>query len=75
MSSLFIFERGASMPLYSYNGPVKLFDQIVSAQWKGSTIAPSEKKARSNLAYQYKKETRRSPASKISLPGDLVVVE
>lgn len=63
------------MPLYTYDGPVKLFDQIVSEHWRGSTIAPSEKKARSNLAYQYKKEIRKSPASKISLPGELVVIE
>lgn len=63
------------MPLYSYDGPVKVFDQIVANHWRGSTIAVSEKKARSNLAHQYKKETRKSPASKVTLPGKLVVIE
>lgn len=63
------------MPLYSYDGPIKVFDQIVTSQWKGSTIAPTEKKARSNLAFQYKKESGRSRTSKVSLPGKLVVIE
>lgn len=63
------------MPLYSYDGPVKFFDQIVNPHWKGSTVAPTEKKARSNLAYQYKKESGRSRTAKITLPGELVVIE
>lgn len=63
------------MALYSYDGPVKIFEQIVNPHWKGSTIAPSEKKARSNLAHQYKKETKRSATAKVSLPGKLVVIE
>lgn len=59
------------MPLYSYDGPVMEFDRIVANQWKGSTIAPTEKKAKSNLSYQYKREHGKTPASKISLPGKL----
>ena len=63
------------MPLYSYDGQVMAFDQIVNPHWKGSTFAPTEKKARSNLTYQYKKESGRSRSSKITLPGKLVVIE
>lgn len=63
------------MPLYFYDGPVKCFEQIVTSHWRGSTCAKSEKKARSNLAHQYKRETRRSVASKITLPGELVVID
>lgn len=63
------------MPVYCYDGPVKCFDQIVNPHWKGSTFAKTEKKARSNLTHQYKRETRRSVSSKITLPGKLVVIE
>ena len=48
------------MPKYIYDGPVKEFDKLISEHWKGETIAPSEAKARSNLAYQYKREMRKT---------------
>ena len=59
------------MNRYTYDGPVKEFDMIISNRWVGSTFAVSEKKARSNLAYQYKKKTNRSPAARIILPGKI----
>ena len=59
---------------YIYEGPVKEFDTIVSQHWTGETMAPSEKKARINLAYQYKKKTNRIPATKITLPGKIKMV-
>lgn len=62
------------MQEYRYRGPVMLFEKCVEHQWIGTTYANSEKKARSNLAYQYKRTTKRSPTAKISLPGDLMVV-
>lgn len=60
---------------YSYNGPVMEFDRCVANRWKGSTYAPSEKKAKSNLAYQFKKETGKVPRAKITLPGKLTIEE
>ena len=54
---------------YIYNGPVMEFDSCVANRWYGSTYAVSEKKARSNLAYQFKKAFNRIPSTKISLPG------
>lgn len=56
---------------YVYSGPVKEFDKIISNNWSSSTIAPSEKKARCNLAYQFKKQYNRAPTAKISLPGEI----
>lgn len=44
------------MNQYDYEGPVMEFDRCISNNWKGTTFAPTEKKAKSNLAYQYKKE-------------------
>lgn len=54
---------------YVYDGPVKEFGSIVSHRWKGETTAPSEAKAKSNLAYQFKKQNNKIPATKITLPG------
>ena len=56
---------------YTYEGPVMEFERIVERHWTGSTIAPSEKKARSNLAYRYKMENGKTANTKISLPGEI----
>lgn len=61
------------MNLYSYDGPVCEFGRIVANNWKGQTYAASEAKARTNLAYQFKRDTGRVPRSKITLPGKVVV--
>lgn len=63
------------MKLYSYDGPVLEFNKIVANHWKASTRAESEKKARCNLAHQFKIETGRVPASKINVPGKLTTIE
>lgn len=60
---------------YSYTGPVEVFGKCVDNQWCGSTYATSDKKARSNLEYQYKKQTGKTAATKVNLPGKLVLVE
>lgn len=59
---------------YTYDGPVLEFDRVVTNRWTSTTIAPTEKKARSNLAYQYKKQFRKVANTKITLPGKLVIV-
>lgn len=61
------------MKRYLYDGPVLEFDRIVASRWSGQTYAASETKARSNLVFQFKKETGRIPRSKIVLPGKIVV--
>lgn len=58
------------MQQYLYDGPVMEFDR-----WVASTYAPSEKKARSNLTYRYKKQSNRVAGTRISLPGKLVEVQ
>jgi hypothetical protein len=59
--------------LYSYDGPVLEFDREIARRWCGQTYAPTEARARSNLAYQFKRETGRIPRSKITLPGKIVL--
>ena len=63
------------MKLYHYNGPVLEFDKIVANHWSASTRAESEKKARSNLAYQFKIENGKMPRSMITIPGKLNIIE
>lgn len=65
---------GERRQLYVYEGIVKEFDNIVSRNWKGSTYAVSEKKAKSNLAYQYKKTHNKVAATKITLPDKVELV-
>lgn len=60
---------------YCYCGTVKVFDRIVASKWFGETYAVSKKEARSNLEYQFKKQTGRTANSKVSLPGKVEVME
>jgi hypothetical protein len=60
--------------MYIYRGPVMEFERVIDKRWCGTTEAISEKKARSNLAYQFKQEHNKTPNSKIMLPGKMVVV-
>ena len=62
------------MALYSYDGPVLEFDRCIANNWKAQTYAVSEAKARSNLVYQFKRDTGRVPRTKITLPGKIVTV-
>lgn len=57
------------MYLYKYSGAVKRFNNVIHSNWTGYTYAVSEAKARSNLAYQFKKQYGMMPNVKIILPG------
>ena len=57
------------MDRYYYEGPVMEFNRCVSTRWRGETMATSEKKARSNLIHQWKKENGRVSTCKIELAG------
>ena len=62
------------MDKYIYQGPIVLFGRCVANNWKAETFAESEKKARSNLAYQAKKACNISASSKVTLPGKIKIV-
>lgn len=53
------------MKTYFYDGPVLEFNKVIANHWIASTRAVSEKKARCNLAYQFKMENGRIAQSKI----------
>ena len=59
------------MFLYTYEGPVKSFDDILSNRWISSTYAESNEKARSNLTYQYKKTHGLDRSANITLTGKI----
>lgn len=63
------------MSKYTYDGPVMLFNTCICNRWRGETMAPSESRARTNLAYQFKKSNSRIASAKISLPGKLIMTE
>ena len=63
------------MDLYFYDGPVLEFGKIIAEHWQASTRAVSEKKARCNLAHQFKTQYGKIPTSKITIPGKLTIAE
>ena len=62
------------MNLYSYDGPVVSFGTCIMNNWKASTYAVSESKARSNLTYQFKKKHNKTASAKVDLPGKVMKV-
>lgn len=40
---------------YIYDGPIIMFGRCIANRWIGETWAETSKKAKNNLAYQYKK--------------------
>ena len=59
------------MDKYAYDGPVRMYENILTTHWKAETVAESEAKARSNLAYQYKKTHGLDRSTKITLTGKI----
>lgn len=62
------------MHKYFYEGPVLLFDTVVASKWRGETMAPTAKKAKSNLSYQFKKQNNRLPGTRVTLPGEVKMI-
>ncbi|MBE6724913.1 MAG: hypothetical protein E7576_06925 [Ruminococcaceae bacterium] len=62
------------MKLYSYEGPIMVFETCVASNWRGVTYATSEARARSNLTYQAKKFLGKLPSSRVTLPGRIQLV-
>lgn len=62
------------MHTYSYSGPVMEFGKLIANRWNGETTAPTEKKAKANLVYQFKQEYDKPLRSKITLPGICTII-
>lgn len=59
------------MQLYKYSGPVMEFDRCVFNKYEARTYAASEAKAKSNIAFQFKKKFGMMPNTRVTLPGKL----
>ena len=57
---------------YVYEGPVMAFGRCIDNCWRDETMAVSPSKARSNMAFHYKKQTGQTARTKIELPGKIV---
>ena len=53
------------MPKYVYEGPVLEFEHLLTDKWRAETLAPTKRKAISNLQYQFKKNNNRLPNSRL----------
>lgn len=60
---------------YVYDGPVESFGRRISHMWSGTTTAPNTEKARSNLAFQFKKQHNMASHHKIELVGKIYQVD
>ena len=60
---------------YIYNGPVTSFGKPIANYWQASALAATEKKARRNMIYQFKKQNNLVVGSKISLPGTIYAID
>lgn len=68
---LFWLLGGDNLKFYTYEGPVMMFGICLADRWKGETWASSMKKARSNLTFQFKRQTNRLGTSNIYLSGEI----
>lgn len=63
------------MNRYSYKGPVLEYGRLLADDFTAETYAVSAAKAKSNIAYQFKKQTGRGASSKITLTGKVMIKE
>lgn len=61
---------------YTYEGPVLegLSKQCLKNKFISGTFAPSEKKARSNMAFQFKHQYKLARTKNIVLPGEIICI-
>lgn len=57
--------------VFSYLGPVRVYDDITTNKWGGTTMAVSEKQARNNLAHQYRKQRGLLQCVPVKMTGEL----
>ena len=60
--------------LYEYQGAVLIFDRIVDYNYRAQTRARSAAKARSNIAYQYRKDANIADHIPVELSGEPVAL-
>lgn len=51
-----------------------MFNTMIMPYWSSETMAQSEIQARNNFRYQFKKRSGRSAGAKVSLPGNIYII-
>lgn len=60
--------------LYQYEGAVLIFDRVVADNYKAQTRASSTAKARSNIAYQFRRKANIADHIPVKLTGTTVAI-
>jgi hypothetical protein len=60
--------------LYQYEGAVLIFDRVVANNYKAQTRASSAAKARSNIAYQFRRKANIADHIPVKLTGTTVAI-
>ena len=60
--------------LYEYEGAVLIFDRVVAHNFRAQTKAASVAKARSNIAYQFRKTANIADHIPVKLTGEPVAL-
>lgn len=61
------------MNKYTYRGSVMIFDKCVTNRFMCETMAETEKKARNNMAAQYKRKNNLNYSSRVTLPDKIIM--
>ena len=67
-------QRKEDRRLYTYEGAVIVFDRVVAHNYRAQTTAASPAKARSNIAYQYRKKANIADHIPVRLTGEPVAI-
>jgi len=61
--------------LYEYQGAVLIFDRVVADNFRAQTRAASAAKARSNIAYQFRKAANIAEHIPVKLTGEPIALQ
>ena len=61
--------------LYEYEGAVLVFDRVAAHCYRAQTLAVSASKARSNIAYQFRKAANIADHIPVKLSGEPVALK
>lgn len=61
----------ANQKVWTFTGDVYRFNRLMERNYKATTVAPSERKAYSNIAYRYKQENNLAASANIRLEGEM----
>lgn len=59
------------MKKYTFSGAVLVFGRIATDDWSASTMAPTKRKAISNLKYRFKMQNNYIPETPITFEGEI----